>query len=304
MKKGKAKIHADVRPESQVSEALSQILRTAFREMTQWEDKARSWEDIEGVHQMRVNSRRMRAALSAFRAAVPKQVSQPWNEELGWIAGTLGPARDIDVFITEGLASVQGQLPLAGAEKLQALAEQHRTKAYEAVRAMLAGDRYASFKEGFRNWLETRAWEQADLAKKPRKTLDIRISKFARGRLDRLERRVLQAGAELNKHDARQLHQLRIECKKLRYGCEFFSPVIPGLDTFINQLKGLQDLLGVMNDVSVMSGLLEDLLRGTSDPDVISYAGGLVGWRSHQSSQLLDSFEDRWQAFTHAKHPW
>jgi hypothetical protein len=69
-------------------------------------------------------------------------------------------------------------------------------------------------------------------------------------------------------------------------------------------LKGLQDLLGVLNDVSVTSGLLEDLLAGESDPDVIRYSGGLVGCRTRQSYELLDGFEDRWQAFVHAKHPW
>ena len=55
---------------------------------------------------MRVTSRRMRAALSSFRSAVPKEVSRHWSEELGWVASQLGRARDLDVFIAEGLASV------------------------------------------------------------------------------------------------------------------------------------------------------------------------------------------------------
>jgi CHAD domain-containing protein len=169
---------------------------------------------------------------------------------------------------------------------------------------MLDGERYAQFKRDFPSWFEIPAWEQASLTDKQREHLDMGIAEFARKRLDRLERRVLETGSDLDGNGPMQLHQLRIECKKLRYATEFFSPVIPGLDDFIGQLKGLQDLLGVLNDVSVMSGLLDDLLAGQSDPDVLRYAGGLVGWRARQACELLDSFEDRWRSFVHAKHPW
>ncbi|WP_200389010.1 CHAD domain-containing protein [Thiocapsa imhoffii] len=288
-----------------VSAALAEILRHNFDDMMQWEAKARSWDDIEGVHQMRVTSRRMRAALSSFRSAVPKEVSRHWSEELGWVASQLGRARDLDVFIAEGLASMQEKLPLPGADKLLTLAEQHRSDAYEVVRALLDSDRYAEIKLDFPQWAESAAWEQADLSEKQRIQLDMDIAKYARKRLDRSERRVLEAGTDLDKNDTRQMHQLRIQCKKLRYAAEFFSTITPGLDVYIRQLKELQDLLGVLNDVSIMSDLLTDLLAGgQSDPDVMRYSGGLVGWRMRQFYELLDGFENRWQAFVLAKHPW
>jgi CHAD domain-containing protein len=300
----KARAQVPLHKGMRVSAALAEILRHNFDDMTQWESKARSWDDIEGVHQMRVTSRRMRAALSSFRSAVPKEVSRYWSEELGWVASQLGRARDLDVFITEGLASVQEKLPLPGSDKLLALAEQHRAAAYEVVRAMLDSDRYAEMKRDFPLWAEARAWEHADLGEEQHTRLDMDVADYARKRLDRSERRVLEAGTDLNKNDAGQMHRLRIQCKKLRYAAEFFSAISPGLDVYIGQLKGLQDLLGVLNDVSVMSDLLADLLAGQSDPDVVSYAGGLVGWRTRQSYELLDGFDDRWQAFVNAKHPW
>lgn len=300
----KPRTQAQLHPDLTVSAALAEILRQNFQDMTRWEAKARSWQDIEGVHQMRVSSRRMRAALSSFRPAVPKALSQRWSKEFGWCAGQLGRARDLDVFIAEGLAFVQEKLPLPGGDKLLALAEQHRAAAYEAVRAMLDGDRYAELKRDFPPWFTTPGWEQASLAQKQRDRLDMGIVKFARKRLDRLARRVLEVGADMDRDDPLQLHQLRIECKRLRYATEFFSPVIPGLDDFIDQLKGLQDPLGVLHDVSVMGSLLKDLLAGQSDLDVMRYAGGLVGWRARESYELLNNFEDRWQAFVQVKQPW
>ncbi len=300
----KSKKRVQLNQELGVGSALAEILSHNLKALEQWEATARSWEDIEGVHQMRVASRRMRAALSAFRGAVPKELSAPWSQELGWIAGELGRARDLDVFIDEGLGAVVDRLPLAGGDRLIALAETHRAEAYEAVRAMLDSDRYARFKNGFARWVETQAWNQPDLPSKQRRTLDEGISVYSRRLLDRLERKVLEAGSEVDKNDAAQMHRLRIECKKLRYAAEFFAPVLPGLDGFIAHLKGLQDLLGVLNDVSVMGGLLDALLEGQSDPELIRFSGALVGWRTREAYQLLDGFDERWEAFVHAKHPW
>ncbi len=233
MTKQKTRTSVPLQADLSVSAALSEILGHNFDEMLHWEAKARSWEDIEGVHQMRVSCRRMRAALSAFRSAVPKAVSGQWSEELGWAAGQLGPARDLDVFIREGLTAVADKLPLPGREPLLALAEQHRAAAYDRVRAMLDSDRYAGLKRDFRQWLDTGAWDQGELSGKQRRQLEMPIGQYARKRLDRLERRVLEAGTDLDKHAPEPMHRLRIQCKKLRYGAEFFAPIIPGLDAFI-----------------------------------------------------------------------
>ena len=280
-----------------VSAALAEILRSSFDEMARWESKARSWDDIEGVHQMRVNCRRMRAALRSFRSAVPNAVSVSWTDELGWLAGQLADARDLDVFITEALTPVADQLSLPGRDHLLALAEQRRAAAYDAVRATLDSDRYGRFKQEFPAWFKARDWEQADLSEKQRKNLDTKIDKYARKLLYRLDSKVLESGAGLDRTDAEQMHRLRIECKKLRYAAEFFAPIIPDLDAYIRHLRQLQDVLGTLNDVSVMCRLLKELLAGQSDPDAFGYACEMVAGRTREGCRLLASFEKRWQAF-------
>lgn len=300
----KSKTPAPVEHKHNVSEAFQSILQHNFNYLITWEDACRSWDDIEGVHQVRVSFRRIRSAFSAFRSAVPKETTRLWSEETRWLAGQLGMARDLDVFIAEGLGAIRGILPLPGERRMLALAERHRELAYQDVNAMLDSERFARFKAEFPEWVGSRAWEEQGVEQKQWNRLFSDIAPFARKLLDRLERRVLQAGSHVDKHDAEQMHQLRIECKKLRYGAEFFLPVIKGLDDFIGHMKGLQDLLGVMNDVSVMKHLLDRLLEGEQDPEVLQYAGGLVGWRTRQFYELLDSFDERWEEFTHAKHPW
>jgi CHAD domain-containing protein len=280
-----------------VSAALGEILRSSFDEMARWESKARSWDDIEGVHQMRVNCRRMRAALRSFRSAVPKGVSVSWTDELGWLAGQLADARDLDVFIAEALTPAADQLSLPGRDNLLALAEQRRAAAYDAARATLESDRYGRFKQDFPAWFKARDWEQADLSEKQRKNLDTKIDKYARKLLYRLDSKVLESGAGLDRNDAEQMHRLRIESKKLRYAAEFFAPIIPDLDAYIRHLKQLQDVLGTLNDVSVMCRLLKELLAGQSDPDAFGYACEMVAGRTREGCRLLASFEKRWHAF-------
>ena len=55
---------------------------------------------------MRVALRRQRSALSIFSKAFSKAAFTPIAEELKWLAGQFGPARDWDVFVTETLADV------------------------------------------------------------------------------------------------------------------------------------------------------------------------------------------------------
>src|ERR1700722_12327022 len=54
----------------------------------------------DGIHQMRVAVRRLRSALSAVQPMLPAEPYRWANGELKWLAGTLGPARNWDVFAT------------------------------------------------------------------------------------------------------------------------------------------------------------------------------------------------------------
>ena len=300
----KSKVAAPITSDANVSEAFAIILEHNYHYLVEWEGTARDWNDIEGVHQFRVTIRRMRSALSLFRSAIPKSASLYWSDEMRWVAGELGLARDLDVFIDEGLTHTS-RLPLKGAEQLKQLAMNRRAQVYEEqVRPMLDSKRYAQFKEGFRDWYHERRWESAELTKKQHSNQNMPVIPFARALLDKQERQVLSAGSHVDRNKADDMHRLRIECKKLRYAAEFFRPLFAGMDTFISHMKGLQDLLGLMNDIAVMHKLLGELTAAEHDPLTLIYVGGLVGWRTCDFYHMLDSFDGYWEEFTEAKHPW
>ena len=67
--------------------------------------------DIEGVHQMRVATRRMRSCLQLFRPLISKTVSADTGNSIRWLTDALGPARDWDVFIEETLQPLGQEFP-------------------------------------------------------------------------------------------------------------------------------------------------------------------------------------------------
>ena len=93
---------------------------------------------------MRLSLRGLRTSLKVFGDVIdPARVS--WMaDELKWLGGKLGPARDWDVYITEMLAQVSGYgVNDTAMQALLAAAEEKRQRAYNTVRRTLRSARYA-----------------------------------------------------------------------------------------------------------------------------------------------------------------
>ena len=80
------------------------VLRRQLAVVRDKEPGTRLGEDPEELHDMRVATRRMRAALALFAGVLPVR-AQVFREELGWLARMLGAVRDLDVQL-EGLADM------------------------------------------------------------------------------------------------------------------------------------------------------------------------------------------------------
>jgi CHAD domain-containing protein len=89
--------------------AAGKILWTRFEEMMSFRDVALAGEDIEGVHDMRVGSRRLRAALEQFRDVFPKRRFRPMVRGVKVLADALGEVRDLDVMIDRLVTDMKGR---------------------------------------------------------------------------------------------------------------------------------------------------------------------------------------------------
>ena len=88
----------------------AQVIRESLGRMLALVEAVRLGEDIEAVHDMRVASRRLRAALDVFGAAFPDPAFGKLTGEVKAVTDELGAARDLDVMI-EALEKLDSELP-------------------------------------------------------------------------------------------------------------------------------------------------------------------------------------------------
>jgi CHAD domain len=71
--------------------------------------------------------------------------------------------------------------------------------------------------------------------------------------------------------NVRELHDMRIACKRLRYLLEIFDVAFADdLGPFIDQIKDLQDLLGEIHDRDVQVPMLHDHLERLAERDALA----------------------------------
>ena len=81
-----------------LGDVIGNVVAAATAQVQANESIARAGVDPEGVHQMRVGLRRLRAAFSVFKRNLPVDSLTVLRREARWLAGELGFVRDLDVF--------------------------------------------------------------------------------------------------------------------------------------------------------------------------------------------------------------
>jgi triphosphatase len=235
----------------------------------------------DGIHQMRVAVRRLRAVLSAFRKMLPPEQRRWASGELRWLAGALGDARNLDVFDDAVIRPAREALPdVAALRVLSAAARRRRQSAYAAARQRIGSPRYTALLLGLMRWFDGCGWRGGERAR----ALEQPIVDIAPPLLDRLRREAKRRGKGFARQPAEARHKLRIALKKLRYTSELLSGLYdaPAVDEFTARLKRLQDDLGDANDVRAAQDILAELAHG-KDRATIARAGKIVlDWHRHR----------------------
>ncbi len=89
-----------IAPDKTLETCARQIIVSYFREMMSHKDGAIDGTNIEFVHDMRVASRRLRAAMDNFSDCFQKEPFKQYYKQIRTITRTMGAARDLDVLIT------------------------------------------------------------------------------------------------------------------------------------------------------------------------------------------------------------
>ncbi len=244
----------------------------------------------EGVHQMRVAVRRLRAVLSAFKKMLPPEQRRWAGGELRWLADALGEARNLDVFENALIRPAREALPDVAALRVLSVAARRRRKAaYAAARQAIRSPRYTALLLGpdaVVRWPRLARRRAAGPLEQP-------IGEVGPPLLDKLRRAAKRRGKGFARQSAEERHKLRIALKKLRYTSELLSGLYdaPAVEKFAARLKRLQDDLGDANDVRAAQDIVPELARGR-DSATIARAGKIGAWPG-TTARLVASVENQ-----------
>jgi len=264
-----------MQPEEAMSEAGRKAMYTHFLKMLANEAGTRLGEDIEALHDMRVSTRRMRAAYRIFADYYVEKNIAAFNKGLRRTGAMLGAVRDLDVLLEKAEAwelepgdtpadapQPAGEGGLQADRSLEPLLADWRTRREVARRQMLEyldSATYRRFVADFQAFLTTpgggaRPIEPGTPALYQVRHVAPRLI-FSRYEVVRAYEPIIGA-APLTTY-----HALRIDFKRLRYALEFFRDVLgPETPGLIKATTGMQDLLGALQDAYVAEGLIGEFL--------------------------------------------
>jgi len=284
-----------------MAEGACKTLYFHFKRMVEHEPGTRAGEDIEELHDMRVATRRMRAALRVFGEYLDMRAMKPFVKDLRRTGRALGAVRDLDVF-QQKTRRYSDTLPPERANELDplfAVMHAEHQKARQAMLDFLDSPRYDRFKNRFNKFL-----------KKPGAAALPACAEHGEPRPQRMRHVVpvviQQRLAVVRAYDGylegpdvplERLHRLRIAFKSLRYTLEFFREVLgPDTGPMIEELKQVQDHLGDLQDAVVTCTIVRDFLNwGTwgsrgSTKNIASFkpviAPGVVTYLSVRQAEL------------------
>jgi CHAD domain-containing protein len=245
-----------------------------------------AYRDIEHVHQLRVATRRSSAVLLAYKKVFPVRHADRVAVLLRAVRNAAGPARDLDVFL-QRLHKEGAPAGLVG--RLEAQRDEAQDQILRAEARLRGGEKLVR-----------------RLAKLSRKTPDSAKRAKRIGRqllLDWAPQQLARAVAQFAQNlpdglaTAEQLHQFRIEGKRLRYSLESLAAGLPNgvREQGYPLLKALQKRLGQMNDHESAAQRLTDWLEGAAPAEREFLEMLIAREREEQARQTL-AFHEWWGA--------
>lgn len=301
-----SKFSIQLDPDISTREAAVAIFKTLLTTMRANEDGIVKDIDAEFLHDFRVAMRRSRSGLSQIKGALPLNETQWIMKELALLGKQTGPTRDLDVYLSYEEAYL-ARLPPGLQNGLTGFFNemaQRRQKQWQKMVQTLISATYQKMVSDWQTILD------GSLAMGPSKNADRPIEPFARTIIFQRYKRIIKKGRAIHAESPdERLHQLRIQCKKLRYSLEFFTSLFPEKEMarVIRQLKKLQNLLGDFNDLSVQQEMLDEYLRTirTGSKKSVRLAAALGGLQTvlgREKKEVRERFETVFGHFSCSKY--
>jgi triphosphatase len=279
-----------IRPDSTIGALVDAVIRRQLGALLAHEPGTRLGEDTEELHDMRVATRRLRAALGVFGDVLPPQFA-PLEPELAWLADMLGAVRDLDVQLDRLDAPewhgrwAAGPAGTSPADELRGVLRRERDAARAALLQALDSARYERLTTGLLALAQQGAGQRTALGHLPAVAV-------VPGLVQQRHRAAVKAARRARRSRAApDFHRVRIRGKRLRYALEFVQDLYgePAL-TFTKQLTRLQDLLGSIQDCQVGMERLHALATRAQPPlsrPAVFLMGAVAEGARREGDQLL-----------------
>jgi CHAD domain-containing protein len=245
-------------------------------------------QDPDGIHDMRVASRRIRSFLAEHAPLMANEPFQRFQNRVRSITVALGQPRELDVCL-EILESHKETMHSAAP-----LAYDHVACGLGALRKAVAGQPAwaveLAHSAHFGLLLD-------DVLKSLRPTEDCYLD-LAAGSLRKRAHKLEHAYAQWQKNASeKQLHDIRKRFKKLRYACELYRDHFgERMEAFTRRLKTVQQSLGDWNDWRVLRNYAQALLDEAA-PALVGDGDALNGLIQGQVDTHLKQFHETADAF-------
>ncbi|HET9927441.1 MAG TPA: CHAD domain-containing protein, partial [Rubrobacter sp.] len=232
------------------------------------------------LHDMRVATRRLRAALKLYSDVLPRRAER-YERDLRWVAGALGEVRDLDVHLEElsEETSKNGEV----LEEVLALLRERRVEARRRMLEALDSNRYERLIASFSGTLRR--------GRSPSPTGP--VLEAAPDLLRDRYKKVRKAANKLSEDSPPEhFHDLRKKGKRLRYALEPLQEIYgKPAQKMVKLLKKTQDDLGDHQDLIVAAGLMEELgVAGDRPPQAAFSMGSMAERYSREASEIRAGF--------------
>lgn len=294
----------ELRADASVAESFRRIAGAALAALVASQPAAAAGV-VEGVHAMRVATRRLRALLALFRPYLAEEAERRFTAELRAMGRVLGEARDWDVFCTQTLVQAQGDgVDEALIRRLGAAAQERRQAAHGRLCAWLREPGLTGLVLGLAAWAEDPAALSGEAdGGAPAEALSEPLADLAPELERRLARQVRRRGRGIRHRSEEELHELRKALKKLRYAVEFLAPLHKPrrLKAYLHGCRALQEHLGGLNDAVVTVSLAEQLGGGADGLEPAIEA--LRAWAEGKRARSREHLRKAWRRFRDADLP-
>ncbi|MEO5952198.1 MAG: CHAD domain-containing protein, partial [Chloroflexia bacterium] len=231
-----------------------------YKAMLDNEEGSRLGEDLMSVHDMRVATRRMRAAMRVFGPYLQSKRASDVNDGLRDTARALGEVRDLDVLI-ENADKFRESLASDQQTGLPSMIEEWRVRRWKLRKALvklLDSREYSKLKRDMEPFVD----EEVEPPDETEGAQPYQVRHVVGSVVMARYEGVRAFEALRDEPTITQIHALRIVGKYFRYSLEFFRDVLSkDAAAMIKDVTKLQDNLGELHDADVARILVLDYTR-------------------------------------------